>query len=37
VPEKKERQQEWVACSYQDYLMAGKREIPERWLDLLRK
>ncbi len=32
TPEEKE---EWVACSYEDYQMAGNQEIPERWLHLL--
>ncbi len=34
--EKNNETTEWIACSYQDYLMAGKREIPERWLNLLK-
>jgi arginase family enzyme len=36
LPDKHTGKQEWVACSYRDYLMAGKQEIPERWLDLLK-
>ena len=37
LPDKLTGQKEWVACSYQDYVVAGKRKIPERWLDLLRQ
>ncbi len=36
LPDKVTGRQEWVACSYEDYLMAGQREIPERWLDFLK-
>jgi len=36
LPDKITGKQEWVACSYEDYLLAGKREIPERWLDMLK-
>ena len=36
LPDKITGKQEWVACSYEDYLLAGKQEIPERWLNLLK-
>ncbi len=36
VPDKITGRQEWVACSSQDYHLAGQREIPERWLDFLK-
>jgi len=32
-----EQRTQWKACSYQDYQMAGKQEIPERWLDFFKQ
>ncbi len=36
LPDKITGEKEWIACSHEDYLRAGQREIPERWMDLLR-
>ncbi len=32
-----EQNTKWKACSYEDYQMAGRQEIPERWLDFFKQ